>query len=38
MDDNHLEEPGRVVYWLLAVFGVVVLVALAVFYYVMVGN
>lgn len=34
MDKNIVDEPGRAVYWLLAIFAVVVLVALAVFFYV----
>lgn len=33
-DQAQVEEPGKVIYWLLAVFVIVVMVGLAVFYYV----
>ncbi len=33
-DQTQVEEPGKVIYWLLAVFVIVVMVGLAVFYYV----
>lgn len=33
MEQGQVEEPGKVIYWLLAVFVIVVMVGLAVFYY-----
>ncbi len=33
-EQSQVEEPGKVIYWLLAIFVIVIMVGLAVFYYV----